>query len=156
MSNSYQEYLDVLEQMRTALEQLSELENQKSDAVRNNDLVALDHVLKQEQAFALTFRGLEQKQTALLDKTGLKGVPLSSLSDSFPEDMRLEAKQTAERLKMQYDLYRSCSDAARTLLECNLHVIDKVIAESSASAEGPGYQPKDPEIPSAMKTDFRA
>ena len=77
MSNAYHEYLDVLEQMRTALEQLSTLEQQKSDAVRNDDLMALDRVLKQEQAFALTFRGLEQKQTALLEKNGLKGVPLS-------------------------------------------------------------------------------
>ncbi len=156
MSNAYHEYLDVLEQMRTALEQLSTLEQQKSDAVRNDDLMALDRVLKQEQAFALTFRGLEQKQTALLEKNGLKGVPLSSLADNYPEDMRLQAKQTAERLKTQYELYRSYADAARTILECNLHVIDKIIADSSSGAEGPGYQPKDPEIPSAMKTDFRA
>ena len=119
--------------------------------------MALDEILKQEQAASLLFRGLEQKQSALLNSTGLKGLPLSSLSENFPPKMRLEAKQCIEQLQTRYRVYQSCAEIARNTLECNLHEIEKALAAMSpASAGGPGYQPHDPEIPSSMKTDFRA
>ena len=74
MNNPFDEYLNLLVQMSEELAQLSELAKLKTDAVVNNDLMALDQVLKQEQACSLTFRGLEQKQAALLNATGLMDV----------------------------------------------------------------------------------
>lgn len=157
MNNPFNDYLALLDQIREELVRLSDLAKKKSAAVRNDDLGALDQIMRQEQASALTFRGLEQKQTLLLNTTGLNGVPLSSLADSFPPKMRLEAKQTVEKLQAQYQIYRSCSEVARNTLECNLHEIEKIIsAASSEPSGGPGYQGKEPEIPLAMKTDFRA
>ena len=62
MNNPFTEYLALLERMRTELETLSQPAKQKTAAVRQNDLIALDDVLKREQAASLDFRGLEQKQ----------------------------------------------------------------------------------------------
>ena len=157
MKNPFDDYLDLLDQIRSSLEQLSGLAKEKSAAVRNDDLLHLDGIMKQEQAVALTFRGLEQRQNTLLNALGLKGVPLSALADQFPPKMRLDAKQRIEKLQTQYQIYKTCSEVARNTLECNLHLIEKVLAGVSVPVDnGPGYQSKDPEIPSAMKTDFRA
>lgn len=156
MNNPFNEYLAILEQIRAELEHLTELEKQKTVAVRGNDLTALDQVIRQEQASALTFRGLEQKQITLLQTIGLQDTPLSSLPENLPPKMRLEAKQVVEKLQTQYQIYRSCSEVARNTLECNLHEIDKIVAKSISPMEGPGYQAKSPDIPAGMKTDFRA
>jgi len=155
LKNPFDDYLDLLDQIRSSLEQLSELAREKSAAVRNNDLLRLDEIMKQEQAVALTFRGLEQRQNSLLNATGLKGIPLSSLAEQFPPKMRLDARQRIEKLQTQYQIYRTSAEVARNTLECNLHLIEKVLAGSAAEV-GPGYQAKDPEIPAPMKTDFRA
>lgn len=157
MKNPFDDYLDLLDQIRTALDHLSGLAKEKSAAVRNNDLIRLDEIMKQEQAEALNFRGLEQRQNTLLNATGLKGIPLSSLAEHFPPKMRLEAKLRVEKLQTQYQVYRTCSEVARNTLECNLHMIEKILEGISTPAQrGPGYQVKDPEIPSPMRTDFRA
>ena len=157
MNNPFEDYLNLLDQIRVELEHLSELARRKALAVRTDDLFSLDQIMKQEQASALNFRGLEQKQTSLLNAIGLKGIPLSSLADQFPPKMRLDAKQCVEKLQTQYQIYRKSSEVARHTLECNLHMIEKILAGANAPAEdGPGYQPKDPELPTPMKTDFRA
>lgn len=156
MKNPFQDYLTLLEQIREELARLSELAKQKTLAVRSDDLVTLDQILKQEQAAALNFRGLEQKQTLLLNTTGMSGIPLSSQGESFPPAMRLEARQKIEQLQAQYQVYRGCSEVARNTLECNLHEIEKIISASNARPGGPGYQTGQPEIPPKMRTDFRA
>lgn len=156
MNNPFNEYLTVLEQIRAELERLSELEKQKTEAVRQSDLTALDHVMRQEQASTLTFRGLEQKQTTLLQTMGLQGTTLSSLPENFPPKMRSEAKQVVEKLQAQYQIYRNCSQVARNTLEHSLYEIDKIVEQSIQPVEGPGYQATSPDIPTGMKTDFRA
>ena len=157
MNNPFCEYLQLLEQIGAQLEHLTDLAKQKTNAVRNDDLLALDEILKQEQAASLLFRGLEQKQSTLLNSTGLKGIPLSSLAENFPPKMRLEAKQCIEQLQSRYSVYQSCAEIARNTLECNLHEIEKALASMApAAAGGPGYQSREPEIPNSMKTDFRA
>ena len=84
-------------------------------------------------------------------------IPMDSLAEQFPPKMRLDAKQRIEKLQTQYQIYKTCSEVARNTLECNLHLIEKVLASANIPADnGPGYQARDPEIPAAMKTDFRA
>ena len=157
MNNPFFEYLQLLDQLGEELVHLTELAQKKTLAVRQDDLLALDAIMKQEQASSLRFRGLDQKQTTLLNSTGLKGIALSAQAENFPPKMRLEAKQSIEQLQSRYRTYQNCAEAARNTLECNLHEIERALASmSAATASGPGYQPQTPEIPSNMKTDFRA
>ena len=142
MNNPFTEYLALLERMRTELETLSQPAKQKTAAVRQNDLIALDDVLKREQAASLDFRGLEQKQAPLLNATGLTVVPLSALAENFPPKMRPQAKQTVEKLQAQYWGYRSLSEVARTTLECNLHEIDKILDQADQVETPPAISPR--------------
>ena len=158
MEQRFLAYLDLLSQLSGHLERLTQLSQQKAEAVRRDDLLALDEALKQEQVLTRALRGLEQKRLSLLDQLGLKGVPLNELERHYPDLLQLQARQVIDALQRSYQVYRSASQAARNTLECSLHEIERIIAasgvnpaEASAGYEAPGAEP-----PKNMKTDFRA
>jgi hypothetical protein len=154
---TYASYLKLLNELSHHLERMSALAREKADAVHRDDLNQLDRVLKQEQAMSLTIRGLEEKRQKTLEQLKLTHVPLSQLAQRYPKELRLEAVRTVEELRRQYQVYRSAAEVARNALECGLHEIGKVLNSfDAATPDGPGYQNSGAELPSQMKTDFRA
>jgi hypothetical protein len=154
MMDAYANYLDLLRQLTAALRQLTDLSREKMDAVRKDDLKALDLVLKQEQAISLSMRSLERKRQKALDQLQLGNIPLSRLAARYPQETRLEAKTTVEDLQREYKIYKNVSAAARDVLEGNLHEIENTLGKLGAENVGvPGYAV---EPPSQLKTDIRA
>jgi hypothetical protein len=152
----YTEYLQLLRQLTKELEELSELAQQKSSAVRQDDLNALNEVIRQEQARSLSLRSIEQKRQKTLEAMDMTDVPLGRLASRYPEDMRLEVKQTTEKLIRQYRLYQGVSDSARDLLEVNLHEVENVLAGMGSGQPLDVHGDLIIETPTRMKTDFRA
>ena len=158
MSDVYQAYLALLRSLTENLDQLSVLAQRKADAA--DDLMALDEVMKQEQAMTLAFRGMEQTREKLLEQMGCGSVPLSRLAERFPPELQSQARETVAALQGHYQSYRKAADDARLVLERHLREIDAIITEMGGAAEpenGPGYvPPPPPDTPPSMKTDFRA
>ena len=158
MSDVYQAYLALLRSLTENLDQLSVLAQRKADAA--NGLMALDEVMKQEQAMTLAFRGMEQTREKLLEQMGCGSVPLSRLAERFPPELQSQARETVAALQGHYQSYRKAADDARLVLERHLREIDAIITEMGGAAEpenGPGYvPPPPPDTPPSMKTDFRA
>lgn len=151
------EYLALLGDLTRQLDRLTALAQEKTVAVRRSDLLALDEVLKQEQAISLALRGLEQRRLTQLTRLGLADVPLNQLAQRFPAALQPQASQTVNTLRRSYESYRTAAELARTTLEVNLHQVELVIAaQGGAPAHGAGYVPPDAEPPQNMKTDFRA
>lgn len=157
MESLFSSYLALLETVRGELERLTETTRQKIKAVENDDVLALNDLMNQEQALALKFRGLDQKRERLLQKLGLAGVPLAQLPGRFPAALREKAGRTVQALEEQYRTYRDCAGQARQLLEQNLHEVESMLSALGAvPVEGPGYAPHETPPPPSMKTDFRA
>ena len=157
MDDLFRSVLTLLASLQEGLERLSDLARQKTVAVQQDDLMKVDEILRQEQAMALTFRGLDQKREKLLEELGLSGLPLSQLPNCFPSNLQTEARQSISAVQDQYNIYRTSAEVARNTLEINLHEIEKVLASAGAApTAGPGYAPQDAEPPKSMKTDFRA
>lgn len=158
MGAPFQDYLKLLRDVGKTLEQLAAINQQKAAVVRENDLLKLDEVLKQEQALGLNLRGLEQRRLKLVPQLGLGGSALSDLPSKFPPELELEAKKTMTELQHSYDIYRSCADTARNSLELTLHRIDRFITAAGGDPKDldAGYTPPGMEPPKNMKTDFRA
>lgn len=158
MDSPFSAYLSLLQELNGHLEQLAQLAQQKAEAARQDDLMALDEVLKQEQAMSLTLRGLEQRRAKLVKELGLENTSLAQLPDKCPPELEPEARKTAETLRASYKIYRSCADMARNTLELTLHQIDKIVAAAGIDPgrQGAGYQAPGVEPPKNMKTDFRA
>lgn len=158
MDDCFQPYLSILESVCASLGQLTKLAQHKIEAVQDDDVMALNEVLNQEQALALALRGLEQKREKLLREMGCADVPLSQLAGRFPPPLQEEAGQKIQALVEQYQAYRNCADLARGKLEHGLREIERTLSGLGAAApvEGPGYAPQDESPPPSMKTDFRA
>lgn len=149
--------LDIFDKLSATLEKLSALAQKKIDVVRRDDLTALNDIMKQEQAYALSIRGIEQKLTGLLKQFGLQSVKLNDLPKHFPAEHQVRASKTVDELRTQYKVYSSVSQVARNTLEINLHEIEKILAAAGAdNVAGPGYAVSpDVEPPAQMKTDIR-
>lgn len=158
MDELHLNYLNLLRDLTTSLDRLSQLAQQKITAVREDDLISLDEVLKQEQAMTLNLRGLELRRLKLVGQLGLENVPLAGLEDHCPPELAPRARSVSETLRESYTAYRSCADMARTLLELNLHQLEKVITAAGVdpAVAAAGYEPPGVEPPKKMKTDFRA
>lgn len=160
MGDVYQAYLALLRSLGESLEQLSALAQKKIAAANGDDLMAMDEIMKQEQAMTLAFRGMEQTREKLLDQLNCGNVPLSRLPEHFPPEMQDQAGEAVAALQRQYQDYRKEADAARVVLEQHLREIDAIITDMGGAPtpeEGPGYvPPPPPDTPPSMKTDFRA
>jgi arginyl-tRNA synthetase len=155
---SYAEYLATLDQLGQELDQLSTLARKKADAVRHDDLEALNQVLKQEQAMSLAIRGLERRRQNEVKELGLSDNRLTRLAEQYPESMRLEAKEVVEQLQRKYQIYQSASEVARHTLECSLHEIERALYDWGATEqpEGAGYEKNNVDPPKQLRTDIRA
>ena len=142
----WRKYLALLESLGGTLEELTGLEQAKTQAVSKGDLPAVEDTMKREQVISLSLRGLDQKREKLLAALGLTGVPLRDLAERAPESVRMEAKAAAEKLRQKYEVFQSASDVARNTLECNLHAIEKLQKAHEVQ----------PEERSLRQSDFRA
>lgn len=157
----YRSYLKLLGELQGVLQQLIVTVGAKLAAVHNDDLLALDDCIRQEQAHSLALRSLEQRRGKLLPRLGLEGVPLSRLAEFYPEELKREALEAAKGLRLSYEEYSSASDAAMTALQIGLRQIDRMIEAEreklgDAAPELPEAPPQGLEPPANMKTDFRA
>lgn len=158
MEQLHLSYLKLLAELASSLDRLAQLAQEKAAAVQADDLLALDEVLKQEQAMTLNLRGLELKRLKLVGQLGLDKVPLDELEGHCPPELAGKARETVDALRSSYTIYRSCADMARSLVELNLHQIEKVITAAGVdpAVAASGYEAPGVEPPKKMKTDFRA
>ena len=158
MEDQFRAYFGVLRELKGTLDRLTPLAKRKAEVVRADDLLALDDVLKQEQALSLNLRGLELKRLKLVPQLGLDGVPLSQLPERCPAQLADEARETAAALRESYEVYLSYAGIARNTLELNLHQIDKFLRDNGVDPKlaAEGYEAPPMEPPQKMKTDFRA
>lgn len=157
MEDLHRTYLHLLDSLREQLAHLCDLTRLKTTAAQNDDLLALNEVLRQEQASTLAFRGLEQKREKQVAELGIGHLALSELPACFPAAMQEEARQTVAALQAQYQTYRSVAEEARRTLEHHLREIEQILEEAGVTpTTGPGYTPPDTDTPPSMKTDFRA
>ena len=138
MYEAYREYFAFMDQLGGTLEELTKLAKEKTVAVRRDDLLAVDECMKREQALGLSLRAMDKKRDKLLAAIGLENVTLSGLAQHCPEELRQEARAAADKLRERYGLYRSASDVARTTLECNLHQIERMMADEADAPLGSG------------------
>jgi len=137
MAATFQDFFQFLDQLADTLAKLTDITRAKTQAVRRDDLLKVNECMKQEQAYSLSLRNFDRKREKMLAELGLSAVPLLQFTDHCPEDLRLQAKKKVENLQNHFKIYQTAADAARTVLECNLHEIEKhmgedAIAESKA------------------------
>lgn len=153
----FRNYLNLLRDLSKTLEQLTEIEQWKTQAVQNDDLNDLNECMKQEQVISLKLRGYESKQQAALAALNLTAVPLGRLIEFAPDECVQETRAVVEELRTRYELFHGAFEIAQNTLEINLHQVEAILMDLGANQNsGPGYSEAGPELPKSMRTDFRA
>ena len=129
MDGAYQAYFQFLGELGKALEQLTAINREKTEAVRRDDLLRVNDCMKREQVLGLTLRSMEVRREKML--AGMLYDP------SDPELAALLVK--ARKLRRQYAIYQSAADVARMTLECNIHELEKIMEKQGVdpAAAGP-------------------
>lgn len=157
MSREVQPLLTVLEATREELRRLTELARQKRRAVEEDDLLALNEVMNQEQATALALRGLDHRRERLLQDLGWQDVPLSGLAACCPPEWKEQVRAAADALTAEFRVCRQEGRSARETVERSLREVEHTLAELGVppQAQGPGYAGGERGGQKAV-TDFRA
>ena len=129
MAASYQDLFEFLDKLGDKLDELTELQKEKTRAVRLDDLLAVNECMKKEQVLSLSLRGMEIQREKLLRELGLEKFPLSAMAERCPPEVRAEARRAAQRLRDRYMIYKSAAQTSRSALEINLHQLEKMIEE---------------------------
>jgi len=149
MESDFRDYLEMLKKLSATLDSLYAVTKEKINAVRNDDVMALNESLKKEQAISLSLRSIEKKRDDLNKKLNIKDAGIKNIPEYFPESMRDEVVKLTEETKRKYDTYNSASETLRDLLECALHQIEKMLESVESNPGNIG-------IPTSLGTDIRA
>lgn len=142
-------YLQFLTKLGQQFQQLVEIEQEKLQAVAQGDLALLNDSMRKEQAASLALRGLEQQRSQWVTALGLPDGPLSDLPKVCPAPYRGQASQVVGTVLDQFRVLEGARKASRSLLEGQLHKIEKTL--------DPDDQPgQTPQAPRRTWTDFRA
>lgn len=125
MMAAWNDYLGLLESLAGIMDQLTEIEQEKTASVSRGDVNGVDACMKREQALSMSLRGLDQKREKMLAQLGLKNLALRDLEDHAPQGLEMETKRAAERLRGSYAIFQGASQLARDTLECHLRAIEK-------------------------------
>lgn len=132
MSNSqWEAYFDLLELIAETLTDLGQVQERKIHAVQKGDLPTIDEIMKQEQAFAMTLRGFEQKRVQALEALAVPKGPLKDLMKSVPAPLEEEALDVVEYLQEEYARYQQVADLARQTLEHHLSQLEGITGQDS-------------------------
>lgn len=125
------DFIAVIEDMIQLFQDLVSVEQVKLEAAKKNRVTYVEDCMNKEQAAILKLRGLDKKREDCQEQLGMKGDTFQQiLSKVSEDDSRNRLKELFDRLSRQVRLFQEISDAARTMIELNLHMIDKAIQNS--------------------------
>lgn len=150
----FEGYLQFLTKLGTQFDQLTAIEQEKIQAVKDGNLAWLNDCIRKEQANSLAMRGMEQQRTEWLKGLGLKDGALRNLPQQCPAQYRQQANQVVQDVLRQYQVLESAREASRTLLECQLHRIEGEMSDRGMGPEADQAGQNQP--PRRTWTDFRA
>jgi hypothetical protein len=125
------DFIEVIEDMIQLFQDLVSVEQVKLEAAKKNRVTYVEDCMNKEQAAILKLRGLDKKREDCQERLGMKGDTFQQiLSKVSEDDGHNRLKELFERLSRQVRLFQEISDGARTMIELNLHMIDKAIQNS--------------------------
>ncbi len=131
-NKNWQDYLDLLTKIGVVLDDLTQLQQNKTKAVVQGQVTLVDEIMKKEQAHALALRGFEQKRGKALELLGIPPCPLNQLMNHVPRSVHFKAKKVVEDVQTKYALFQAASEVARNTLEMNLHQIEVITGQTES------------------------
>lgn len=130
------EFKEIISELIFLFQNLCQIEQEKLNVIQKNRITFLEDCMNQEQAAILKMRGLDVRRENCQDRLGWKGDSFRQILDKLDEDGRAEFEPMFDELSRFVSLFQEISDSARSLIEVNLHQINKMM-ESGVQSGSP-------------------
>lgn len=122
------EFTAVIEELIRLFKDLSQVEEKKLEAVKKNRVTHVEDCMNQEQAAILKLRGLEKRLEVSQEELGCPKCTFRQILDKASgTENYSRLKALFDALSRQVRQFQDISESARTLLEINLHVLNKTL-----------------------------
>jgi hypothetical protein len=124
------EFITVIEDLTELFQELIQIEQTKLEAVKKNRITYVEDCMNKEQAAILKLRGLERKRELCQEKLGFEGDTFQTILSKTSGDEHIMLNGMFNTLSDHVRLFQEINDSARTMIEINLHKINKAINNS--------------------------
>lgn len=115
---------------------ISRVEEEKFQAAAKNHIVVIEESIKKEQALLLHSKGLEQKRIQLLKQMGAENLTLRQFIETLSAEERPPFQEAFDALTAAIASYQKIHHRSKTIIEANLHRINKELERLSGEPLG--------------------
>ncbi|MBP7279057.1 MAG: flagellar export chaperone FlgN [Sedimentibacter sp.] len=101
-----------------------ELEYDKYEAVIEDDVIALDNIVSQEEVYYLQMKGIEHKRENLLNSLELSGKTLKEIIDAAENESKIKLQEQFEELNNKIKELNKINDLLKIVIEVRLRRIN--------------------------------
>lgn len=124
------DFITIIEDLIHLFQELIQIEQTKLEAVKNNRITYVEDCMNKEQAAIMKLRGLDKKREICQDKLGYKDYTFQQILSELPDPEDNPLKKLFDTLSRQIKQFQSVNESARSVIEINLHMIDKTLKNS--------------------------
>ena len=119
------DFIVVIEDMIHLFQELIQIEQSKLEAAVKNRVTHVEDCMNQEQAAILKLRGLEKKREVCQEQLGYKNDTFQQILSKTTGTEHIQLKKLFDSLTYQVRLFQEVNESARSMIEVNLHMINK-------------------------------
>ncbi len=124
-------FADLIRQFIELFDRMIPLEQEKLNVVKQNQVSALEDIIKREQAEIMALRGLDQKRERLQKDLGFAELTFQEILERVSGEEHGELQQLFDELSGRVKEFRSVTESSKTMMEVNLHAINKMVAQKT-------------------------
>lgn len=128
------DFIAVIEELILLFQHLIQVEQTKLESIRKNRITYVEDCMNQEQAAIMKLRGLDKRREDCQKKLGFSGYTFQQILAEVNGEQQETLKKLFDSLSQQVRLFQDTNDSAKSMLEINLHLINKAIQTSPNGA----------------------
>lgn len=126
------DFIVVIEDMIHLFQELIQIEQSKLEAAVKNRVTHVEDCMNQEQAAILKLRGLEKNREVCQEQLGYKNDTFQQILSKTTGTEHIQLKKLFDSLTYQVRLFQEVNESARSMIEVNLHMINKELNNSQS------------------------
>lgn len=124
-------FAELMKQLIELFDRMIPLEQEKLNVVKQNQVSALEELIKKEQAEIMALRGLDQKREKQQKELGFENMAFREILERLPQEQHEEFQELFDSLGARVKDFQSITESSRAIMEVNLHAINKMVAQKA-------------------------
>lgn len=121
------DFISVIENLILLFRDMILIEQEKLEATQKNRVTFVEECMKKEQASILKLRGLDKKREICQTALGYEGFTFKQILEAVSAEERSALRELFDSLTYHVRLFQDINQSAQSMLEVNLHMINKEI-----------------------------